>query len=198
MKELLKSSIAAACILITGSLVTSAADLPPRPTPMPATAMVPVYNWTGIYLGINGGYAFGKQDPLSLISDNYSAFNYSANGWLAGGTFGAQIQSGHVVMGLEGDIDWTNIKGSGTGPVSLLRYFRNWNPFIQRFIHKHFKGAGWLRIRQLAVLRNCRRCCDKSVVQFHPRRWHSLQHWHDTLLYFKIRPAPGSRCRRWR
>jgi outer membrane immunogenic protein len=120
MEAFLKFSIAAGCLVAVGSLEASAADLPPRPTPMPVTAMVPVYNWTGIYLGINGGYTFGKQDPLSLISDNYSAFNYDANGWLAGGTFGAQIQSGHVVIGIEGDIDWTNIKGSGTGPVRFL------------------------------------------------------------------------------
>ena len=37
---------------------------------------------------------------------------------MIGGTFGAQIQSGHVVMGLEGDIDWTSMSGSGTGPVT--------------------------------------------------------------------------------
>ena len=100
----------------------SAADLPQRTAPYPAAVMSPVsvYNWTGIYVGINGGYAFGTQDPLSLISDNYSAFSYGANGWLIGGTFGAQIQSGHVVIGIEGDIDWTNINGSGTSPVSFL------------------------------------------------------------------------------
>ena len=120
MKEFLKTTVATFCLLAAGSLAASAADLPPRPTPLPATAMVPVYNWTGIYLGINGGYTFGKQDPLSLISNNYSAFDYNANGWLAGGTFGAQIQSGHVVIGIEGDIDWTNINGSGSGAVSFL------------------------------------------------------------------------------
>jgi outer membrane immunogenic protein len=99
-----------------------AADLPTRPSYSQPTIMtpVPVYNWTGIYVGFNGGYAFGTQDPLSLFSSDYSAFSYSANGWLAGGTVGAQIQSGHVVMGLEGDIDWTNISGSGTGPVTKL------------------------------------------------------------------------------
>jgi outer membrane immunogenic protein len=100
----------------------NASDLPVRQAaaPPPILSPVPVYNWTGIYIGINGGYAFGTQDPLSLISDNYSSFNYTANGWLFGGTFGAQIQSGHVVLGIEADIDWTDIKGSGTGPVSFL------------------------------------------------------------------------------
>ena len=100
----------------------AASDLPVRQAyaPPPILSPVPVYNWTGIYIGINGGYAFGTQDPLSLISDNYSSFNYTANGWLFGGTFGAQIQSSHVVIGIEADIDWTDISGSGTGPVSFL------------------------------------------------------------------------------
>ena len=30
---------------------------------------------------------------------------------------GAQIQSGHTVIGIEADIDWANITGSGTGPI---------------------------------------------------------------------------------
>jgi outer membrane immunogenic protein len=106
------------------ALVSSAiaADLPARAAyaPAPILSPVPVYNWTGIYVGINGGYTFGSQDPLSLLSNDYSSWNYSANGWLAGGTFGAQIQSGHVVIGIEGDVDWTNISGSGTGPVTKL------------------------------------------------------------------------------
>jgi outer membrane immunogenic protein len=31
-----------------------------------------------------------------------------------GGTVGAQIQSGHVVIGFEADLDWANMRGSGT------------------------------------------------------------------------------------
>ena len=136
---------------------------------------VPVYNWTGIYLGINGGYTFGKQDPLSLISNNYSAFDYNANGWLVGGTFGAQIQSGHVVIGIEGDIDWTNIKGSGSGAVSFLG-----NPGTAT-LSSSVSSISTLRTRvgyasrQLALLRNCRRCRDKSLVHRHPNCWIGLR-----------------------
>jgi hypothetical protein len=57
---------------------------------------------------------------LGLFSNDFAAFNYSLSGGLIGGTFGAQIQSGHVVMGLEGDIDWTSMSGSGTGSVVKL------------------------------------------------------------------------------
>ena len=59
-----------------------------------------------------------NRDPLGLFSSDFAPFDYTLSGGLLGGTFGAQIQSGHVVMGLEGDIDWTSMTGSGTGPVT--------------------------------------------------------------------------------
>ena len=36
-----------------------------------------------------------------------------------GGTVGAQIQQGYVVLGLEGDLDWANIKGNGISTPTI-------------------------------------------------------------------------------
>jgi outer membrane immunogenic protein len=94
-----------------------AADL--EPVPVYAAPPIAAYNWTGIYLGANGGYAFGQSTPMGLFTDSFSAFSINANGWLAGATAGAQIQSGHVVMGLEGDIDWMNLNGSSRGTINF-------------------------------------------------------------------------------
>jgi outer membrane immunogenic protein len=116
-----KSLIVAACLAIT-SVGAVAADLPMQ-TPYAAAPVMAVYNWTGLYVGANGGYATGQQNPLGLFSNDFAPFNYNMSGGMIGGTFGAQIQSGHVVMGLEGDIDWTNMSGSGTGPVTKLGVF---------------------------------------------------------------------------
>lgn len=121
MRNQLKMSTAA----LLASLVVGpafAADLSQRPGYTPAPPPPPAYSWTGIYLGFNAGYGFGNQTPMSLFSNNFDAFDYSANGWLGGGTFGAQIQSGHTVLGLEGDIAWANIEGSGTGPIRLNNF----------------------------------------------------------------------------
>jgi outer membrane immunogenic protein len=116
MSQLAKRTICvAATVLLTSSLAT-AADLPSRPAPT-AYVAVPTYNWTGIYLGISGGYAFGRSAPMGLYSSSFSAFEYDANGWLFGLTAGAQIQSGHVVLGLEADINWANLSGSASGPI---------------------------------------------------------------------------------
>jgi hypothetical protein len=32
---------------------------------------------------------------------------------MIGGTVGAQIQQGFVMLGIEGDLDWANVKGNG-------------------------------------------------------------------------------------
>ena len=102
-----------------GSAGANAADLPTQEYKS-APVVAAVYNWTGIFVGANAGYGSGKQDPLGLFSNDFSAFNYTLSGGMIGGTFGAQIQSGHVVMGLEGDIDWTSMSGSGSGSVVKL------------------------------------------------------------------------------
>jgi outer membrane immunogenic protein len=111
MKRVLLSSIALAALL---PVVASAADLPQRPAPAPLLAPTPAYNWTGIYVGLNGGYGWGNQDPLNLISNRFDGSSVGFSGGVFGGTAGAQIQSGHVVIGFEADLDWAGLKGSGT------------------------------------------------------------------------------------
>jgi len=109
-------------ILFAGALALAAAspalaaDLPqpmaPPPqapaTYVPTTA--PVYNWGGIYVGINGGYAFGGSKWTPATGSGTGSFN--VNGGLVGGTLGANFQSGQFVFGVEGDVDWTDIRGS--------------------------------------------------------------------------------------
>ncbi|MDE2373939.1 MAG: outer membrane beta-barrel protein, partial [Hyphomicrobiales bacterium] len=91
----------------------------PAPMPAPAPAPAPAYNWTGIYLGLNGGYGIGTHTPMSLYGSDFSAFNYAANGYLLGMTAGAQIQSGRTVMGIDADIDWANLNGTGRGTIDF-------------------------------------------------------------------------------
>jgi outer membrane immunogenic protein len=91
----------------------SAADLPRRgemPVKAPIAAPVPYYNWTGFYVGINGGGAWGR----SSFDFPGSSTNFNTNGGLIGGTAGYNYQIGQFVLGVEGDIDWANVKGSTT------------------------------------------------------------------------------------
>jgi outer membrane immunogenic protein len=74
----------------------------------PPPVVVPVFNWTGVYFGINGGWA---QDTTNTTA---AAFVQPANS--GGGVFGGQIglnyQWNHLVLGIEGDGDWLDLNAS--------------------------------------------------------------------------------------
>jgi len=82
-----------------------AADLQPYYQPGPAYNSI--YTWTGFYLGINGGGGWGRSQW-----DAVDTFDLS--GGLIGGTVGYNWQFGQAVIGAEGDIDWSGIKGTTT------------------------------------------------------------------------------------
>jgi outer membrane immunogenic protein len=113
MNKLLLSIASAAAFLTVGASA-QAADLPMAPAyqPAPAPVIARVYNWTGFYIGVNGGYGWGSQNPFNIITDRFDNFSTGLSGGAVGGTLGAQIQASHVVMGLEADLDWANLKGS--------------------------------------------------------------------------------------
>src|SRR3954447_3621297 len=117
MKKIRISTCAAVALLAT-SLVAQAADLPTKSyVPPPVAAQV--YNWTGLYVGVNGGFGWGAQDPLTLLSNRFDRTNFNINGGMFGGTIGAQIQQGYVVLGIEGDLDWANIKGNSISTPTI-------------------------------------------------------------------------------
>ena len=91
-----------------------AADLGYPPVYAPPTAAPTPFNWTGWYVGVNGGGAWGRQDPFNIITDRFDSFSASISGGLVGGTLGAQAQAGSVLLGIEADIDWAHITGSTT------------------------------------------------------------------------------------
>ncbi|WP_029583296.1 outer membrane protein [Bradyrhizobium sp. URHD0069] len=84
------------------------------PTLAPARA-APGYNWSGAYVGVQGGYGSGHHEwPDFLVPARPEIVKYGANGWLAGGTVGVNAQTGVFVFGVEGEWMWTGIKGSQT------------------------------------------------------------------------------------
>lgn len=109
MKSVLKLLAVTAPLL--GSCAALAADLPMRPAPAPVAAAV--YSWTGMYVGVNGSYGWGSQDPIVLFSNRFDRTSFDLSGGTIGGTIGAQIQQGYVVLGVEADLGWASIEGSG-------------------------------------------------------------------------------------
>ncbi len=121
MKRVLLSSVG---MLTLAALMGSAAaaDLSRRYEPVVTKApiMAQVYNWTGFYIGVNGGGGWGR-------SDWTQTGNFDLSGGLVGGTAGYNWQTGPLVFGLEGDLDWSNINGSTfVGCVPGCKTSNNW------------------------------------------------------------------------
>lgn len=114
----MKRSLLVGLLALAGVGQAMAADLPaPMPPPQAPAAYVPmvapVYNWGGIYYGINGGYGFGKSEWTSAApAPGNSTGNFNTSGFAVGGTAGANYQLDAFVMGIEGDIDWMGVKGT--------------------------------------------------------------------------------------
>ena len=89
---------------------SSAADLHRPVYKAPVYAPPAVFNWTGFYIGINGGYAWGTGE----VSNVFGSASADQNGWLLGGTLGYNLQTGVWVWGIEGDIDYAFIDGNAS------------------------------------------------------------------------------------
>jgi outer membrane immunogenic protein len=67
---------------------------------------VPPFSWTGIYLGVQGGYAWGE-----VNFDDGSGLTVSwpqHEGWFGGGYAGFNLQLNPFVVGVEGDVNGGN------------------------------------------------------------------------------------------
>jgi outer membrane immunogenic protein len=105
-----KFLLASAGIIALGVASASAADIPRREV-MPAKAsayVAQVYNWSGPYIGLYGGYGWGS----SAFSAPLASGSFDLSGGVVGGTLGYNYQVGQAVFGLEGDLGWSNIRGS--------------------------------------------------------------------------------------
>ena len=105
MRRVLLSTICLLAVATTAT-ISAAADLPRAMPPTKAPVFVPGFTWTGFYLGINGGYSWGQSDWDGFASEP------DVSGGLVGLTAGYNWQTGPWVFGLEGDVDWSNIRGS--------------------------------------------------------------------------------------
>src|SRR4051794_21475778 len=113
LRKLLLSSVAVTAMV--GSAL--AADLPYRgPPPAPYVPPVPIFTWTGFYIGVNAGGAFRVRNhfdnnvffpgvtttPLLLLLANNN--NNDNNGrFIGGGQAGVNWQINQFVLGIEAD-----------------------------------------------------------------------------------------------
>ena len=106
-----KMLLAAAAAISAFSISAMAADLPSRKAPATAAIAAPA-SWTGIYAGLNGGYAWGKSSQRDHGDQQVADGDYNVNGGVVGGTIGYNWQAQSFLYGVEGDAAWANISGS--------------------------------------------------------------------------------------
>ncbi len=107
-----KLAVITAAVAALGFVTSAyAADMPAKMAYKAPMAPPPiVWNWTGFYIGINGGGGWGRTVQTDTAGTTTGTYNQS--GGLIGGTLGYNWQSTNWVLGVETDLDWANINGS--------------------------------------------------------------------------------------
>ena len=106
MKKILLASVA----LFGFAGAASAADLPVRAAPpAPIIAAVPVFTWTGFYVGVNAGYGWNANDSITVGGLTFDLDD--EGGFVGGAQAGYNYQIGSFVVGLEGDIQYADFGG---------------------------------------------------------------------------------------
>jgi outer membrane immunogenic protein len=105
-----------------------AADLPARTYTKAPAIVAPVYDWSGFYIGLNGGGA-SSHECFTLTSvagvalaNAPSEGCHNATGGVVGGQIGYRWQSANWVFGLEAQGDWANLKGSNASLTAVIPY----------------------------------------------------------------------------
>jgi outer membrane immunogenic protein len=127
MKRMLLGVVGLVALCAAGPAV--AADLAPRPyVKAPPPMVAAIYDWSGFYVGINGGGA-SSRDCWTATSSNGAAITpnlsegcHNATGGLVGGQIGYRWQAASWVFGVEGQGDWADLKGSNPSLIALIPY----------------------------------------------------------------------------
>jgi outer membrane immunogenic protein len=118
---LTRKTLAVLALLGSGISLAHAADLR-MPLKAPP-AVIPVFSWTGCYVGVEGGGNWGRSqhfqdDPFvvgaAAVLGLSQTGGINLSGGMAGGTIGCNYQTGNLVFGVENDFSWTNKKGTAS------------------------------------------------------------------------------------
>ncbi|MGY3363299.1 outer membrane immunogenic protein [Bradyrhizobium sp. GM2.4] len=111
MRKLLLT--AAGALALGLSARASAADMAARPYTKAPPMVAAIYDWSGFYIGANGGWGSSRNswDSVApfLVGPEGS---HDATGGVAGGQVGYRWQTGTWVFGLEAQGDWADLRGN--------------------------------------------------------------------------------------
>jgi outer membrane immunogenic protein len=129
MKKILLATVALIATAIAAP--ASAADLAAQPYKAAPIAAPMMYDWSGFYIGANGGYGWSRQ-CIDITALNNVAFGFAegckdAGGGIVGGQVGYRWQAGNWVFGVEAQGDWANLRNDH---VSLFNAANTWKSNI--------------------------------------------------------------------
>jgi outer membrane immunogenic protein len=140
--------IASVYLAASGAISTAtAADLPVKAPPLS-----PAWSWAGFYAGVNAGYSVGE-DPFAQVrlpsfSTNSIPSTASPQGAVLGGQFGYNWQVGNLLLGLEGDAQWTGQHNTACGNPCFENSFLEFDTTASRQELTWFATArlrlGWI------------------------------------------------------
>jgi outer membrane immunogenic protein len=120
MKAILVGTLALAAL----AAPASAADLAARPyTKAPAPTVAPIYDWSGFYIGLNGGGGSAHKcwDQINAggvpVAPPVSLGCHDATGGTVGGQIGYRWQTTNWVFGVEAQGNWADFKGANANPL---------------------------------------------------------------------------------
>src|SRR6187401_3149010 len=119
MKKFLLGAVA----LVSFAAPAAAADLAAGPYTQAAPMVAAVYDWSGFYIGANGGWGSSRNcwDFLPAGGGAISDGCHDASGGTIGGQIGYRWQAGTWVFGLEAQGNWADFKGSNISGQLLAR-----------------------------------------------------------------------------
>jgi len=144
--------VGSSLLLLAASLgATSAADLPVR---MPAKApplITPVsaYDWSGFYVGLNGGGGWGRECWTLTRNNNVAVAPsrdegcHNATGALFGGQIGYRWQAANWVFGVEAQGDWARLTGSNLSQGLTVQPLANQTTIDAIGLFTGQVGYGW-------------------------------------------------------
>jgi outer membrane immunogenic protein len=118
----MKKLVLAASILALSTAAASAADLAPRYYKAPPPMMAAIYDWSGFYVGANGGWGtshncWTRTATGAVAIAAVSEGCHDSSGGTVGGQVGYRWQATNWVFGLEAQGNWADFRGSN---ASLL------------------------------------------------------------------------------
>jgi len=156
MRSQFFAALAGAAISVGALATASAADLPARGPVYKAPAVVPVFSWTGCYVGAQGGWAWARTGyDLGVPPAAGTGTGFDADGGVAGGHVGCNYQFNQFVVGIEGDGEWTNLRGNDAGFAGTIDQINGrWQASIRGRAGYAFGptmvyatgGAAWLNV----------------------------------------------------